>query len=191
MRDFLKATGSKDTCLVIGDTGKQIWTNEMVKRKNVTFLSFDEDAPSSSEVSKFLQRAQDYARVFVFYPSFVSVFQQTVAQADISFRPSNEGESGNADTAGNREDFLLEPELQEMITFFDTQVRFVLFEQILLETQLAQVAARLVKMDTADQNADRLIINEQRELRRVVSSYSSKRMLETVIGYLQWNTQKI
>ena len=75
-----------------------------------------------------------------------------------------------------------------MLEFFNTQVRYVLFERMLLETRLSRVAARLVKMDTADQNAEALIGAERRELRRAKSSFSSRRMIETLVGYLQWHT---
>jgi F0F1-type ATP synthase gamma subunit len=74
--------------------------------------------------------------------------------------------------------------------FFKTQVRYVLFERMLLETQLSRVAARLAKMDAADTNAEQLIKNERKELRRANASFSSRRMIETLVGYLQWHTQR-
>ena len=85
---------------------------------------------------------------------------------------------------------MFEPDLSEMVSFFNTQVRYILFERLLLETQISRVAARLVKMDTADQNAHDIIKLEMRTMRRIRTSFSSKRMLETVVGFIQWHNKQ-
>lgn len=188
MRKFIKSTDQKSDCLVIGDTGKQIWMSRAQKRHEITFLSFQEDAPNKNEIGTFMKKVKDYGHVYVFYPGFRSVFQQEVEMADINFRPSKDVETkkGYEDLPN----YLLEPDLSEMIAFFNGQVRYTLFERMLLETQLSRIAARLVKMDTADQNANDIINIEQRELRRAWTSFSSRRMLETIVGYIQWHNRK-
>jgi len=191
MRKFMSATDTKDQCLIIGETGKQIWLAHARKRRELSFLTFKHDIPDNTEIVKFLEQVADYQRVHVFYPGFVSVFDQTVEMLDITFRPSDaQKEQQQQNLPEDVPQYLLEPDIKEMSAFFSSQVRYVLFERMLLETQLSQVAARLVKMDVADQNANELINVEQRELRRAFSSFSSRRMLETLVGYLQWHNQK-
>ncbi len=194
MRKFQQDTDSEDSCLIIGDIGKELWLGSVRKRREVSFTTFVQDTPNLSEVTEFLRRTAAYNRVFVYYPGFVSVFVQKPMMLDITFRPSgvrSQQKEGNAEKSFENIEFLLEPDLGEMIDFFNSQVRYVLFERMLLETQLSRVAARLVKMDTADQNADRLVRGEQTELRRAYASFSSRRMIETLVGHLQWHTQKI
>jgi F0F1-type ATP synthase gamma subunit len=73
-----------------------------------------------------------------------------------------------------------------MSYFFETQVRLLLFERMLLETQLSRVAARLIKMDTADENAGAMIKKQMIKANRAYSALSNARLLEIFSSYLQW-----
>jgi len=181
---FSNATGAKDDCLIIGTTGKTLWMNKRKKRSKLTYMTFEDDMPTQEEIQAFLARTKAYDHVFVCYPAFISVFQQEARITDISFLPEDQKKSTFVDPGPQ---FLLEPDVEHMLTFFSTQVRYALFERILLETQLSRVSARVVKMDTADQKAQALLRREVRALRRTHTTISSRRMLETLVGYIQWH----
>lgn len=191
MRTFTEATGADDECLIVGETGKAIWFEGKKKRRQVSYLTFNDDVPTESEVFEFLDRTAPYEQVFICYPAFINVYQQEARTVDITYRPARK-KITDTDPEYQRE-FLLEPNVIDMLTFFRTQVRYALFERILLETQLSRVSARLVKMDTADQNADTLLKRERGMLRRAYTTGSNRRMLETLVGFLQWhkNAQRI
>ncbi len=188
IRKFIENTDAKSNCLIIGDTGKQIWKSKAQKRKEVSFLSFKDDAPDSDEINSLLNSVREYENVYVFYSGFTSVFRQDVEIADITYRPSKK--INDKEKIEDLPQYIFEPDLSEMVIFFNTQVRYALFERLLLETQTARVAARLVKMDTADQNAGELIKTEMRKLGRIRTSFSSRRMLETIVGYIQWHNKQ-
>ncbi len=192
MATFVAATNTKDRCLIIGDTGKQYWLSQAKKRLEVSFISFSGDMPTMEETLAFLERVAPYTRVNVFFPSFVSVFRQEIRTLDITFRPARVEKSA-ARSAVSEEtlQYVLEPDIKEMLAFFNTQVRYALFERMLLETQLSRIAARLVHMDSADQNARSLLNRETRELRRALAANSSRRLLETLVGFLQWHTHRV
>jgi F-type H+-transporting ATPase subunit gamma len=188
MQEFIKGTDQKSTCLIIGNTGKQIWSSKTPKRREVSFFSFEQDDANTEEITNLLKEVESYEHVYVFYPGFTSVFQQDVQMVDITYRPT---QTTATDTIPDDiPQYLLEPDLSEMVDFFTSQVRYALLEQLLLETKISRVAARLVKMDTADQNAEELIKVELHELHRIRTSFSSRRMLETVVGYIQWHNRK-
>ncbi len=186
---FKEKTGSEDSCLIIGDMGRQLWRSQAKKRKNLDYMSFSGDVPTKEEQKAFIERVSAYDRVLVFYPRFVSVFQQRAAMVDISFRPPEVNSA--QEVPSDEPQFLLEPDIDEMIAFFNTQVRNALFERILLETQLSRVSARLVKMDSADQNAEALLVRERHTLRRAYTSIASRQMLETLVGYIQWHKKNV
>ncbi len=189
MTKFIKETDSKSSCLIIGETGKQIWTAQPKKRKEVKFLMFDDEMPNDIETNNFLNEINEYNHVYVYYPGFTTVFHQDVEVLDITYKPSKETLIKNK--FKDLPKYLFEPDLSEMVDFFNIQVRHVLFDRLLLETQISRVAARLVKMDTADQSARKLIKTEMRNLSRIRTSFSSRRMLETVVGYIQWHKRQI
>lgn len=186
MSALLKGTGSDDRCLIIGATGRELWSASPRKRREVAYMAFADDTPNATETRAFLERVAPYGHVYVFYPSFVSVFKQQAASVDITFETDESAAGETKDLPG----YILEPEILEMFSFFDTQVRGVLFERMLLETQLARVAARLMKMDAADDNAGTLLTRERRVLRRTIANHANIRLLETFTGYLQWTAQK-
>ncbi len=187
MQLFMKSTGTEDRCLIIGDTGKRYWLSNAKKRKALEYMSFLDDTPSDDENKAFLDRIARYDKVIVFYPKFVSVFTQEASMVDITFQPDGHTSKDVDDEDGA--EFLLEPELDEMMAFFDQQVRSALFERILLETQLSRISARLVRMDSADQNAQKLLRREGRALRKAYTNIASRQMLETLVGYIQWHNK--
>lgn len=190
MQKFIESTSGSDACMIIGETGKNLWRAQAKKRHEISFFSFAGDMPTVEEAHAFFERTVMYGHVFVYYPGFVSVYRQDARMTDITYRPPRDAPAD--DRQEQVEDdiqYILEPEVQEMTTFFNTQVRYILFERVLLETQLSRVAARLLKMDAADQNARALTVRELRELRRIMATFSSRRMLEAIVGFIQWNTK--
>jgi len=186
MQKFIENTNTQNNCLIIGETGKGIWSARAQKRRKITYLSFKNETPNFEEVSELIKQVKEYRHVYIFYPGFTSIFHQSAEVVDITFKPLKQ--------KINKKDlpqYLFEPDLSEMFAFFNNQVRYALFEQILLETQISRVAARLVKMDTADQNAKGLMKMENRVLQRIYTSFSSRRMLETLVGYIQWHKKQI
>lgn len=185
---FIEGTDAQSNCLVIGDTGKQLWTSRAQKRREIQYLSFKDDTPNIEEITNLMNKVKEYKHVYVFYPGFTSIFHQDVEMVDITFRPPKQKLTEKE--IEELPQYLFEPDLSEMVVFFNNQVRYALFERILLETQISRVAARLVKMDTADQNAKDLVKIELRKLQRVRTSFSSRRMLETIVGYIQWHDRQ-
>lgn len=190
MQKFIESTSSSDTCLILGETGKNLWRSHAKKRYEISFLSFTSDMPTTEEAHAFFERTARYGRVFVYYPGFVSVYRQDARVTDITYRPERATGTVKQEDVESDTQYILEPEVREMTLFFNTQVRYILFERVLLETELSRVAARLLKMDAADQNARTLIVRELRELRRILATFSSRRMLEALVGFIQWNTKK-
>jgi len=186
VRELRSRVGSEDEVLIVGDTGRQLWGDR--GKKKTQFLSFVGDDPTEDEVHSFLEAVEHYDRVEVLYPKFVSVFVQQVDSIDISFRPEDDTPVADVDSAMPQ--FLLEPDVQEMIKFFNKQVRYALLERILLESQLSRVSARLVKMDTADQNAQDMLRLEHINLRRAYKGIASRQMLETLVGFIQWHNTR-
>jgi F0F1-type ATP synthase gamma subunit len=185
----VRGTSSKDECLIIGTTGREVWRSATKKRKQVEFVTFADDTPNAQETRDFLGRIQPYEHVYVFFPGFVSVYQQRATMVDITFRPTKT--SANVHEMSDLPEYFLEPDIREMFAFFSTQVRFVLFERMLLETELSRVSARLVRMDVADHNAALMLKREQHELSRAYNSFANSRMLETLLGFTQWHRTKL
>ncbi len=183
MERFLKEIEEKKgDNLIIGNTGKQ-YTSNLKYKKKFKYMSFEDDSPTDDELSVFLERIKHYSRVIIFYPSFVSVFKQGVKTIDITQKPEL------TEDLKKEEEYIFEPDLFEMIQFFEIQIRNLLFNRAMLETELARTAARLMKMNESENRATELIKEKEIQLQKETMALSSIRLLETFLGYKQWRKQ--
>ena len=74
---------------------------------------------------------------------------------------------------------LFEPEYSEILGFFQTQVRSLLFLRVMLETDLARTAARLITMSGAEERASDVIKQKRSQLRKMQASIINTKLLET------------
>jgi len=74
----------------------------------------------------------------------------------------------------------------EMIKFFNTQVRWLLFQRIILESDMARTAARLLTMSQAEERTDFEIKKKKADLRKVIRSFTNAQLLDTFSGIKRW-----
>ena len=167
--------------LVIGHTGKH-YIEDTEHGPLCTYLSFSEDFPTPTETEVFLERVRSYGKVILYYPSFVNIFSQKPVTTDITYTTELE----EVEVAGNVIEQIYEPELPHILKFFETQVRRLLFVRIMLESELSRTAARLVKMNSTEERAGKIIKEKERELRKETTILEDIRLLETFSSAVQW-----
>lgn len=181
MRSFIQKNKDSDhSLLIIGNTGLEYVKSQNLSKPYKT-ITFQHDNPNEQETEKFLEMTKEYSKVFVYYPKYLTILTQTVGILDITFASSPLGEEIQEDVR-----LIFEPELEKMEIFFEEQVRFLLFKRVLLESDLARTAARLVSMSTAEDRADGIIKDKKSELRKVRNFLINARLLETFAGMSKW-----
>lgn len=181
MRKYAEETEKQKTeLLVIGSTGLQFMKSSGFIHPYDTY-NFAKDTPSSEELKGFLEKTKDYDSVFLYYPKFATLLSQTVGVIDITqFAVPKELEP--------KEEIkiLFEPELSNILEFFQTTVRSLLFLRVMLEVDLARTAARLVAMSAAEERSDELIKDKKSQLRKTMTSLVNRQLLETFSGMSKW-----
>jgi F-type H+-transporting ATPase subunit gamma len=181
MHGFLDAVERTDTdVLLIGTTG-QDFMRSTTFTKPYEHMIFVHDDPTREETSAFLDKIMKYETVMMYYPKFMSLVTQTVGIVDIT----------QAVTPGDKtpEDeihILFEPEYSKILTFFQRQVRSLLFLHVMLEADLSRTAARLITMSSADERSTELIKQKKGELRKIQASIANVKLLETFSGMTKW-----
>ena len=157
--------------LVIGQTGKQI-----MERSNITvpvaYTSFMKDEPTAEEVHTIVTTVAMYTEVVVIHPTYVNAFEQTAKVTDVTHVPHIE-DTPNEPVL----EYLFEPDIPVMLDFFATQIRFVLFDRIML------TGARLMKMQRAREKAEEMLTGQRRVIHKEMSTMQSMRLLETFTGF--------
>lgn len=169
---FEESSSIHEDRLIIGLTGKDLATGR-TNTPPYNILIFQDDNPPKVEIDSLLNLCKPYPRVFVYYPRFVNMLTQKVDRVDIAYSPSELGVHYQPIK------FIFEPELPKILDFFEQHIRTLLFNRVMLETQLARTATRLLAMDIAERNAHDLGTAARATMRRAKQSIINRRLLET------------
>jgi len=180
--DTVLAKQKKDhtDLFVVGKTGRE-YLQVSGKNDGYGFMQFQKDNPTRDEVELFLEKIKEYTSILVYYPHFVSLVRQEVGMIDIA-----EVLEVGTETAKEETYVLFEPEVSQILDFFERQIRRVLFARVVLESDLARTAARMVSMNEAAERADELMKEKHSEYLKVMRSLINRQLLDTFAGRSQW-----
>lgn len=185
MASFVDETKNMDVDrYVIGQTGAD-YIQMIHYDKPVESVVCANDKPTREEAREFIKRLTKYTQVFLFYPKFHTMVRQTVEMTDITQTAMPEEVQ-----AKKMVDQIFEPELSQILTFFEDQVRALLFERALLEVDLSRTAARLLAMSAAEERADKLVIEKRAQIGKVRGAILNAQLLETFAGIKKWKKTK-
>lgn len=183
---YKQIQGYKTDLLVIGNTGQHL-LKPMANSKNATFINLKKDIPNESELQTLARYIQPYNRILVYYSQFKSVVVQLPTIKDITQTNIQEG---NAAGLTNDLGFILEPEIAEMLVFFDSQITALLLQEVFLESELSRTASRLIAMDQAQSNAADYITGHQKSLITTKRSVMNMKILETITAFANMNREE-
>ena len=176
LRTEVAADGDAATCVIVGQTGRQILQRSPLAAE-ITYEAFLKDEPTPQEVERVIASLRTNDEVVVIHPTFINAFEQKAKLTDLTHVPAS------TTPAVPPLDHIIEPDIPAMIEFFTTQIRFVLFGRIVLETRLALTGARLMKMQRARERAGEMLTEERRMIHKEISTMQSMRLLETFAGF--------
>lgn len=144
-------------------------------------LTFVRDFPTLEELGKLSDMVNPYSRVLVFHSKFETLLSQKPVMSDIS----------ETDDVTEKEEvgvnYILEPEIGKMLSFFQSQILILLFQAIFLDADIARTAARMVSMNQAEDNAEKLINSNQKDTLRLRKNLINRRILESFAGMQRRN----
>lgn len=157
-----------------------------------TPLIFKTDMPEEAELKQLIDLIKNYSRCLVFYAQFKSVLTQVPVIRDVTQTQAllTKTIAQNQDANIPRLGYILEPELKEMLQFFELQIKTLLIEQTFLESELSRTASRVVAMDEAQSNANDFIADNKKLILKEKRSITNSQILETVAGFFSYNKSK-
>lgn len=177
-------TGSRDL-IVVGETGLEFLSAKKMPME-VQPLRFKKDFPQPEEINFLINKTKTYDRVYLYYPKFINMIQQTVDVVDIT--QTVELQEIAKVRSGRQNIDIFEPEVEEILAFFETQVRTLLLIRTFLETELSRTAARLLSMSSAKQRAQEMIQQQKIQFNKAKNSLENAKILETFAGMKNWQT---
>lgn len=137
---------------------------------------FERDVPIASELTTLMQTLNPYQQVLVFYSRLKSIAVQEPAVLDVAVNIPKD----YVLTKEQMIHYIFEPEIAEILAFFESQIITLTLEQTFMESELARTAARLLTMDQAKANAEELLSEQRRLLFDVKRSLANAQLLETI-----------
>lgn len=172
----------KADAAIIGRVGYQQFSQEFTK---VPFTYFDLpdnkiDSQALAEIISFLIQ---YDKIVVFYGQFKNVVLQEPLMLNISgdLLPSTE--------QNTQIKYFFEPSLEKILEFFEKEIFSSIFQQIVLEAQLAKFAARMVALDEATGNIRNKLKETIFQQERIRHQGRNKKQIEALASISLWETK--
>lgn len=150
---------------VVGKMGKYLIEQSEVKIKSYYFQLEDEE-PEAEKIDKIIEFVKNYKEILVFHGRYKTVLSQETGISQISGGLP-------AVTKGSIEirNYLFEPSAEIILKFFEKEIIATLFNQTILEHELARHASRMIAMYRATENA-----KESKKELRVVKNKLERQM---------------
>jgi ATP synthase F1 gamma subunit len=183
MTDVFEKSGERTKLIVIGKYGTTLLQSYGFKLDYQDVI-FSKDYPSFEELRKLVGEIKGYRKILVFHTKFSTILSQVPTLTDISPKSIDPKASKIA------VNFILEPELDKMLNFFEGQVLISLLQSIFLEVELARQSARMISMNQADENAQKIIDSDSKAILKIRKELINIRLLETYAGRLVARNQR-
>lgn len=176
---------NNDEITIIGRLGRELFTNEQLKRP-YTYFEIPDSEIRMDDLRAIISHIASFDKINVYYPRFENIINQKSAISNVSGdEPMKQGEELNY----RERAYLFEPNLDSILHYFKTQMVSSLFKQTVHESQLARFASRIRAMEEALDNINvrsKELYSEQNKVNRLIQN---RKQIERLAGISLWKTQ--
>lgn len=162
----------EDELTIIGKYGLTMF-REAYPNRPYTFFDFPDQEIDLLKMKEIILHLVQYEKIKFYYPKFVSVIRQIPTVFNISTGTIENPEFRKPKKKFNS--YYFDPNLENILIFFETQVFSGLFEQTMRESQLAKFASRLIAMDKSFENIEKELEKTDMDYFKTMHNISNKR----------------
>jgi ATP synthase F1 gamma subunit len=164
---------------IMGKLGMEFFKAEKINA-NVTYFELSDNQIDNAVIQKIVEQIIQYEKVLVFYEQFNNVVDQTPIVTNISGDPLPWEKGGPAVK------YFFEPSLEKIMEFFEKEIFSSIFQQTILESELAKFASRMVSLDYASENTKTRLRQVLIEKNKIKHQENNKRQLEKFASMKLW-----
>ena len=165
--------------MIIGRLGYEFFESENINVPHA-FFDFPDDRIDKDQLKKIVQTIIQYQKVLVFYEQFNNVVSQTPIITNIT------GDPLSYDKEGPKVKYFFEPTLEKIMIFFEKEIVASIFEQTILESELAKFAARTVALDASTDNTKTRLKQVLFQKDRLKHRQANKEQIEKFSSMMLW-----
>lgn len=172
----------KENCdvAIIGRLGYKLFLEEKINAP-VTYFEFPDETVDNEIFKKIIEHIIQYQKVLVFYQKFNNVINQEPIITSISGDPLPWEQKGILPAK-----YFFEPSLEKIMGFFEKEIIGSIFEQTLMESELAKFASRMVALDSASENTKSKLKATNLQKQRIRHRELNKSQSEKFSTMLLW-----
>jgi len=172
----------KADILITGKKGQSSFANLQERTTYFFELSADASYEDILPIKKIIAR---YSQIIIVYGSYISTAKQKVAVA--TFKP--EGEKRHKEEEVLPKNYIIEPNIQEVMDYFNEVLAGVIFYSYFAESMLAFKAAEMILMENGYNNAEDMEKKQRLKLFRVQREIKDSKLRDLFSGR-RYNARK-
>jgi F-type H+-transporting ATPase subunit gamma len=170
-RVFSYLKENKADLLVVGGLGKYLAESAGFGHK-MFYFELNDEKPEKTNIARMVEFFKNYKKIIVFYGRYKTVLTQIPAMSVISELPLEKMPEKKI------KKYLFEPSPEAVLEFFEREIVTSLFNQCILEHQLARYASRAIAMDQARENAKNLREKLEKVKNKIIRQALNKEQIE-------------
>ena len=175
--DDMSVSDKSTDYVIIGKLGANLLRNSNTKLNNKNVLYFDlPDTKSEIEILRIIESVMHYDKVVVYYGKFKNLIERVSSKDEISAEYEQVDEKSIS-----RDSFIIEPQIDKVLNFFEIQVFTVLFKQRLSESELGMLGSRISAMEAAISKSEQKVSQLMYQRRVYRKKEDQKKQIQRVI----------
>jgi F-type H+-transporting ATPase subunit gamma len=170
---------NKADLVVVGRMGKYLAEGGGFGHK-LFYFEMSDEKPEKEVIKEIVDLIKNYERVVVFHGKYQSVARQEIVKSEISSQPPMEKKEEKVKL------YIFEPSPEDVLEFFETEIFSALFNQTILEHQLAKFSSRMVAMYRATENAKKMEKELEMKKRKLEKELKNKEQINLFLGSKLW-----
>jgi F0F1-type ATP synthase gamma subunit len=188
-QDFTNHVADKTVEIaIVGNTGRSLVQQSLGTATSFEYFPFNLDHPTDAELSQLLNYVVQFDSITLFAGRFQSLAVQDSKAFNISgFESLNQTEFTNKTEDTLAREFLFEPELDQITTFFEAQVVAALFRQTVDESKLANLGSRIMTLESSLTGIDQELHVLKRRFRKAQRHQENRKQFNRISGMKLWS----
>jgi len=170
--------------VIIGKIGKRLFEQAFGDTYHFLYSEISISHPEPELLKPLVSTLLQYQRIDIFEGKYVSLVDQRPVTVNISGETSLMEERSGA--AESKRKFLFEPSLENIVTFFETQITATLFRLTLDESRLANLGSRITTLESSLNNLEREVTILERRRKVLARGIQNRKQLQRLAGISCW-----
>ena len=175
---------------VIGRMGK-VLAQEYNMKQEIQYIDLSDQAIQKEELNDLILLLLQYENVILYHGEFKNMLHQEAMASKLDDSATNSaGESGDTSLEPfKKEKWLIDPSLEELLDFFESELFSSFVVQTIGEGQLAKLASRIDTLEQATEHIQTEVVKAARKLEQLNHEVLNKKQNDMLSGMMVWQLE--